>query len=261
MTKTIETATALTALEFQLMDLYAHCEMTATNGATPESAKDVWTYLWADVRAKDMGIDAKAVGGLLTSLASKGFAVVNKPSKGDKDGGFAFTDEGFAAWSAAREARNGGRPTTATEAMLDAKVTKVPAGLAVGAHGKDAVHSRKSLDDQRHPVKAPKDEPEVAVTKKLRAPKATSTAPKGNKLILKANAPVRAQLMALCKKMDGTRLQADGFASYTEFLGGIPLTNGAARVTLRVMKGKAVYPGKVIVLEVKDGAINVRKGG
>lgn len=95
----------MTDLEFKLFDIYAHCEMTAANGATPEAAGDIWTYLWADERAKNMGISEKAVGGLLTSLQAKGFARVEAPSKQDKDGGFWATEAGFTAWAAMRAAR------------------------------------------------------------------------------------------------------------------------------------------------------------
>ncbi len=163
----------------------------------------------------------------------------------------------------AATARNGGRPTTELEAKLDAAVTKVAPGLAVGAHGKDAVHSRKSLDDQRHPAKAPKDEPEVAVTKKLRTPSTvTVTTKKGSssKLILKANKEVRAQLMAACQKLGGTRLQPAAFETYTDFLAGIPLDNGVARQTLAPMKGNSVVATNGmhhVVLLVADGKIKV----
>lgn len=94
----------LTELEFQLMDLYAHCEMTQLNGATPTQYKDVNTYLWADERAAALEISEQAVGGLLTSLQNKGFIGVVKPTRQDKDGSFWFTETGFDAWHSAREA-------------------------------------------------------------------------------------------------------------------------------------------------------------
>ena len=92
----------MTELEFALFDVYAHCEMNSANGATPESADEIWTYLWADERASALKLTEQQVGGLLTSLVNKGFAKVIKPSKGDKDGSFNATPEGFAAWASMR---------------------------------------------------------------------------------------------------------------------------------------------------------------
>lgn len=110
--------TKLTDLEYRLMDVFAHCEMNESNGLTPKSADEVRTYLWADARAIELEISEQAVGGLLTSLQNKGFIGIVAPnckfnaderggSRGgnrDPDGGFWFTEEGFAAWKEKRSA-------------------------------------------------------------------------------------------------------------------------------------------------------------
>jgi hypothetical protein len=99
--------TNLTARQYALMDLIAHHEYNAINGATPEKAADVNTWLWADEFAKELGETGKAVGGLLTTLTEKGFIGVNKVKKvkGQADeSGVWFTDDGFAAWAAHRAA-------------------------------------------------------------------------------------------------------------------------------------------------------------
>lgn len=100
--------TTLTDLEFRALELFAHCEMNTTNGATPTSHHDVYTYLWADERAANLGISGQAMGGVLTSLGAKGLALIEKPApkKGDPDGGFHLTEAGFEAWMAERKARN-----------------------------------------------------------------------------------------------------------------------------------------------------------
>lgn len=97
---------ALTPLQFQLMDLVAHSEYNAGNGATPESASDVNVWFWADELASSMGISEKAVGGVVTSLTEAGFVEVDivtaaQRRQGDESSIW-FTDAGFAAWAEAR---------------------------------------------------------------------------------------------------------------------------------------------------------------
>lgn len=96
----METEMSMTDLEMKLMNEFARCEMNEINGAVPESASDVFTHLWADERAAALGISEQAVGGLLTSLAKKGFCVVLKQNRYEPDGGFEFTEAGFEAWNA-----------------------------------------------------------------------------------------------------------------------------------------------------------------
>jgi hypothetical protein len=97
-----QAAQPMTDLEFKLFDTMAHCEMTACNGDTPTSHSQIWTYLWADERASALGVSEQAIGGLFTSLAAKGFAHIQKPTKGDPDGGFTATEAGFNAWKSMR---------------------------------------------------------------------------------------------------------------------------------------------------------------
>lgn len=90
--------TQLTELQFKALNHYAHCEMNASNGATPTCIEDLGTYLWADIAATALGISDQAMGGVLTSLTQAGLAVIQAPGRGDPDGLFNFTDRGFAAW-------------------------------------------------------------------------------------------------------------------------------------------------------------------
>lgn len=241
MTKTIE-ATALTALELALMNEYAFCEMNQGNGARPNSAADVWTYLWADIRAANLKISAKAVGGLLTSLSSKGFIAVEAPCKDDPDGGVSFTEAGYAAWAAA----------TAP------KVTKVPAALAYGLD----VHSARNCADrikdvrQSERAKAKADAPTAANPLAAaseffsKAVKAAPTKIAGPRLILKTNKEVRAQLTEAAKALGGNRLIAKGYESYTAFLNGIERNQyGSTIVHLQAVKGSTVLPGTIELME------------
>jgi hypothetical protein len=96
-------AIKITDMEFHLLNLWARCEMNQINGARPDSAVDVNTYIWADERAADMKISARAVGGIMTSLSEKG--LVHYCIESDKDeSGVMFSEAGYDAW-AAEEAR------------------------------------------------------------------------------------------------------------------------------------------------------------
>lgn len=90
---------ALTQLQYLFMDAVAHCEMNQGNGATPECADEVNTYLWADERAAKLKITRQAVGGVITSLTEAGMIGVRTADKKDKDGAAWFTEEGFEAWA------------------------------------------------------------------------------------------------------------------------------------------------------------------
>jgi len=104
--------TNLTNLEAQLLNDIAYDEMTASNGARPESANEASAYLWADERAARLGISEKAVGGVLTSLQKKGLIGVTAPNckhneeerngtrraNRDPDGAVWFTDAGYEAF-------------------------------------------------------------------------------------------------------------------------------------------------------------------
>lgn len=103
--------TNLTELEAKLLNIIAHCEMNPSNGADPESASDVNTYLWAEDRATAMGISLNAVGGVLSSLSNKGLIEMDAPTVKmsaspaeqrmaghDPDGRLGFTEAGFEAW-------------------------------------------------------------------------------------------------------------------------------------------------------------------
>ncbi len=94
--------TQFTPKEMLLLENIAHSEMCAANGATPESAADTNSYLWADERASALGISEQAVGGLLTTLQAKAAIGVTRPTRQDPDGGVWFTDGGFTAWMAQR---------------------------------------------------------------------------------------------------------------------------------------------------------------
>lgn len=143
-------------------------------------------------------------------------------------------------------------------------VTIVPAALANGAEGKGSVHSRKSLDDQRA-ARRPKAEPEVTTAKVSKAIKKALTKRAGKKgkaqrqpgsvLVLKQNKEVRALLTQAATAAGGSRLSPIGFASYTEFLAGVPLKDGAAEVVFVPVKGNAPIQGKNVKLTIKDGKV------
>lgn len=125
------------------------------------------------------------------------------------------------------------------------EITKVDPALANGAFGKDAIHSRRSLEERKGRT-TPRSEPEVKAAKAKKAPtkKAAPKAPKGNRLSLKQNAPIRSQLKEAAQKLGGTRLQPIGFASFTEFLAGVPLdADGNAEVTFIPVKGSEPVQG------------------
>lgn len=94
--------TTFTDKEMQLLENIAHDEVTTCNGATPTKADETSAYLWADDRAKALGITGQAIGGLLTSLQTKGAIGVSAACREDPDGGVWFTEAGLAAWMAQR---------------------------------------------------------------------------------------------------------------------------------------------------------------
>ncbi len=98
----------LTELEFKALDHYAHCEMSPVNGAKPEALGDTGTYLWPDEAAAALGISEQALGGVLTSLATKGLATIAGCTSEDPEGQFNFTEAGFAAWQAKHRSKEHG---------------------------------------------------------------------------------------------------------------------------------------------------------
>lgn len=85
----------LTKLEKEFMDIIATCEMNQGNGADPDCADDVNTYLWIDERAADMGITEKACVGVVASLVKKGYAWTTQEGN---DSGVGMSEEGFKVW-------------------------------------------------------------------------------------------------------------------------------------------------------------------
>lgn len=92
--------TNLTQNEIALLNSIARCEMNQINGAVPECAEDVNTYIWADERAPNMGISEKAFGGVMSSLQNKGLIWVCIEKSDPDESGMGFTEAGFEAWSA-----------------------------------------------------------------------------------------------------------------------------------------------------------------
>ena len=92
--------TNLTQNEINLMNSIARCEMNQINGGVPESADDVNTYIWADERARELGISENAVGGVMTSLQQKGCIWVCIDRVDPDDSGMGFTEAGFTTWIA-----------------------------------------------------------------------------------------------------------------------------------------------------------------
>ena len=143
----------------------------------------------------------------------------------------------------------------AVAALAPKQPTIIEPALARGAEGKPSTHSRKSLEDQRakaKPIRKPRPEPEV---KAKRAQKANRAA-KGAKLALKQNKEVRALLKKAAEAAGGSRLQPIGFASFTEFLAGVPLdANGNAEVVFVPVKGNAPIQGKNVKLSISNGKV------
>ena len=92
--------TNLTQNEIGLLNSIARCEMNSNNGDVPDFAFDVNTYVWAGERGGELGLSEKAVGGVMSSLQSKGLIWVCIDSVDPDDSGMGFTEAGFAAWSA-----------------------------------------------------------------------------------------------------------------------------------------------------------------
>ena len=148
------------------------------------------------------------------------------------------------------------------------EVTKCPTVLATGAYGRDSTHCRRSLD-----IAAGKCTPqfmpgEIVADTPKKERKATKPTVKGQKLVagkrlvLKANKPIRLQLTEAAQKLGGTRLQPVGFASYTEFLGGVPLdAEGNAEVALLPIKGAEPIKGASVKLTVTAGVPKIATVG
>lgn len=140
------------------------------------------------------------------------------------------------------------------------KITKVDPALARGAEGKASTHSRKSLADQK--AVRPRQEPEVAVAKVVKAAKASAAKPRtmrqpaGSRLVLKQNAPVRKLLKEAAEAAGGNRLSPIGFDSYTAFLAGVPLdAQGNADVAFVPVKGNEPIRGKNVKLTIRGGKV------
>ncbi len=87
----------LTNLEFNYMNEIARCEMNSINGARPECANEVDTYIWADERAANLGISEKALGGVMSSLIQKGLISCSW-EENPADSGVSFTEAGYKVW-------------------------------------------------------------------------------------------------------------------------------------------------------------------
>ena len=84
-----------TKLEAAALNHYACHEMNPNNGASPDCAQDVSTYVWADDLAADIGVTVSQAKGVLGSLAAKGLVAIS--GQGD-DAGICFTEAGFETW-------------------------------------------------------------------------------------------------------------------------------------------------------------------
>lgn len=91
----------VTTLEANLLREYALDQMNPSGGSEPECSGDVSCYVWADERAGALGISAKGVGGVLSSLTQKGLAAVFSD---DPDDGFCFTEAGYKVYDQLRTA-------------------------------------------------------------------------------------------------------------------------------------------------------------
>ena len=143
------------------------------------------------------------------------------------------------------------------------KITKVAPALANGVDARNSANSALSLARSRQP----KAEPEVtdakvkkaikkAATKKAPAKAKAAPKAKGNRLSLKQNKEVRNLLTQAAQAAGGSRLSPIGFASYTEFLAGVPLdADGNADVVFVPVKGSEPIKGKNVKLTIKGGKV------
>lgn len=128
------------------------------------------------------------------------------------------------------------RPATETE------VTVIAPALAQGIEA--APNCKRSLDISKGRTKLKTDvfAERTSKTPEDEANAERRTAKPGTRIILKSNKVIRAALTAACKKLGGSRLEAEGFASYSEFLGGFPKVDG--EVILKPVGGS----GQVILI-------------
>lgn len=122
-------------------------------------------------------------------------------------------------------------PTVAAiPAAIPAPVPTVcPMALANGAAGKDSVHSRRSMEQQKGRT--------VAV--ELPTVAGGGIINRANRIVLKDKKELRAELTAAVKALGGTRYTAGGFADSTAFLSGFPFAPTAgvgdkARMVIRI---------------------------
>ena len=90
----------LTDKQINYMNIIARCLMNSINGAVPESADEVDTFVWADERAANMGISEKALGGVMSSLQNEEYIWVSIDNRYPDESGVGFTEKGFNVWSA-----------------------------------------------------------------------------------------------------------------------------------------------------------------
>lgn len=164
------------------------------------------------------------------------------------------------------------------EMNMEKNITLCPTALAIGIDARNSAHCARSQYLSRHPLaieeaeaKPAKAKPTPVKPKAAKPVKADPKAPKpvkapkakapASRLILKGNAPIRALLKDAAVSFGGTRLQPVGFDSYSAFLNGVPLKDGAAEVSLVPVKGNEPIKGCNVKLIVKDGVPTVTTTG
>lgn len=147
------------------------------------------------------------------------------------------------------------------DAAMALITTQVPAQIASGAEKETNCRRAQELNRRASKAAAPAKPAKPAKAKKAAAKPVTRKArfTPGTRIVLKANKPIRARLMAAATSLGGTRLSPVGFASYTDFLGGVTLDkDGNATVTLIPVKGSDPIRGKNVKLIVKGGVPSVK---
>lgn len=90
-------AVEITEYEYRVLDAIAHSQWSPVNCATPTTLQETGTWYYADVMADETGLTEQQIGGVSTSLQSKGLITIHI-EKDPKESTVDFTELGFSVW-------------------------------------------------------------------------------------------------------------------------------------------------------------------
>ena len=96
----------ITKNEAAVLNEIAYAEHNASNGARPESHKEVNTWLFVDEIAVETGLSKASVKGVVSSLVKKELVVVTQQAP-DPDNSVSFTELGYEKWATVDDDRTG----------------------------------------------------------------------------------------------------------------------------------------------------------